>query len=153
MPKDGIHSCVSTNWKSAVVGSKSTHSRIDSANVISDVHRAAMRALRATTSGVPRTQAMNTAPTTGRKVTSDRIGQLAVMAPSPEQQIPGDQQHDADQHGKGIVVDVAGLQQAGAARELERIGGERIGPEAVDDGAVALLPEPPADREARAHEQ
>jgi hypothetical protein len=80
MPNGAIHSRFSTNWKSGVAVSKFTHSSSDSAKVISEVHSATARALRATTASSPRTSMMNTAPTSGRKVTSERIGQVAVMA-------------------------------------------------------------------------
>src|SRR5258708_24886281 len=151
MPKAGIQSWISTNWKSAVVVSNSSHSRIDSAKTISEVHSAVMRALRATTSGVPRTKAMNTAPATGRNVTRDRIGQFAVMA-SPVQHIPGDQQDDADQHGKRVVIDVAGLERRCPAGELQGVRGDRIGPQAVDHRLVPLLPEAAAQAERPAHQ-
>ena len=42
----------STNWKSAVAGSKSNQRPSDSTKVISEVSSATLRALRATTSGV-----------------------------------------------------------------------------------------------------
>ena len=50
------------------------------ANVMSVVHSATQRALRAPASS-SRKNAMNRAPASGRKVTTERIGQLVIRAP------------------------------------------------------------------------
>src|SRR4051812_23429538 len=115
-------------------------------NVIREVHSAVIRALRATTSSVPRTNMMKSAPMVGRKVTTERIGQLALMTPSPEEQIPGDQRPHADQHRKRIMVDVAALQGTGAPREPQRVAGKAaVNQQAVDDSTIALLPKGQAE--------
>ena len=49
------------------------------ANVMSVVHSATQRALRTPASSSLR-NAMNSAPTIGRKVTTERIGQLVISA-------------------------------------------------------------------------
>src|ERR1043166_3155731 len=117
MPKAGIQSACSTNWKSALLRSKRNHRISDSRNVSSEVQSAMKRALRATASLSPRRITIISDPTTGRKVTMERMGQ-SLMASSPRLpiEIPADQQHDADQHHECIVIDIAGLQLAGAPR-------------------------------------
>src|ERR1700732_2562143 len=91
----------STNWNSAVCGSKPVHNRIDRAKTISEVDNAMLRALRATTSSSPRVVRMKPAPTNGRKVTSDNSGHwLTAASPlprSPRHQVPGDEGDDANQ--------------------------------------------------------
>src|SRR5580700_308625 len=117
-----------------------------------EVESAMLRALRATTPASPRVVRMNPAPTSGRKVTSDKSGQW-LMARSLRDQVPGDQRDDADQHGKGIVIDVAGLQPARLARQLARRGSDAVGAQPVDDRAVAGLPQIVAKAEGAADEQ
>ncbi len=74
------HGRFSTNWKSAEVGSK-RHTRMSEiAKVISVVHSATQRAL-LTPASSSRRKAMKTAPAIGRKVTTERIGQLVISAP------------------------------------------------------------------------
>src|SRR5690348_2752632 len=103
-----------------------------------------LRALRATIASSPREVMMNPTPTRGRKVTSDRRGQWLTIAPrsSPRQQVPGDQRDDADQHGKGVVIDVSGLQPAGLARQLSGRRGDAVRAQPVDDRRVTGLPQP-----------
>src|SRR5205814_7822292 len=139
----------STNWKAGVLGSNSTHSAIDRTKTISEVDSAMLRALRATIASSPREVMMNPTPTSGRKVTSDRSGQWLTADPrlSPRQQIPGDQRDDADQHGKGVVIDVPGLQPAGLARHLAGRRRDAVGTQPVDDRRVAGFPQPLAQRE------
>ncbi len=66
----------STNWNWAVAGSKSRHRTSDSAKVMSVVHSAMKRALRKALSSSPRSSTISSAPSSGRKVTVERIGQL-----------------------------------------------------------------------------
>ena len=56
-------------------------------------------------------------------------------------QVPADEGGDADQHDEGVVVDVAGLEADHAAGHVEHAGGDPVRAHAVDDAAVALLPE------------
>src|SRR5713226_2178832 len=104
------HGLLSTNWNSGDPASK-RHTRISEiAKVISVVHIATQRALRAMEWSSPRIAMMNSAPSKGRNVVTERIGQLAIsMSPAGKHE-PGDEGRDADQHGKRIVVHVAGLQ-------------------------------------------
>src|SRR5579883_1321702 len=141
MLKAGIHSAFSTNWKSWLEASKPNHRSSETRKVSSEVHSAVQRALRAPASLSPRTKRkMRTAPRVGRNVTTERIGKwLIVLAPDGEE-IPGDDQHQADQHGEGVVVDVAGLQPRRAPRQRQRRRGEAVRPEPVDQGPVASLP-------------
>src|SRR5262249_56191841 len=100
-----------------------------------------LRALRASTASSPREVMMNPTPTSGRKVTSDRRGQWLMARPrSSRYQVPGDQRDDADQHGKGIMVDVAGLQPAGLARQFPGPRGDPVGPQPVHDPRVTPPP-------------
>src|SRR5687768_5502039 len=96
------------------------------------------RALAATKASLPRSTKMRMAPTSGRKVVRERIGKsvIASYSPSERNQIPGDQRDDADQHGKGIMIDIAGLQPAGPAGKADRELGNAVRPQPVDDGPV-----------------
>jgi hypothetical protein len=73
------HACFSTNWKSAEAGSKRQTRISETMKVMSVVHSAVQRALRmpASSSG---NSAMNNAPASGRNVTTERMGQLAINA-------------------------------------------------------------------------
>ena len=62
-----------------------------------------------------------------------------------------DEQRDADQHGEGVVIDVAGLQLHDAPRDAEHAGGGAVD-QPVDDLDVADLPQDAAEPEGRAHE-
>src|SRR5579871_6318858 len=151
MPKAGIQSACSTNWKSALARSKPNQSTSDTPSVMRDVQSARKRAFRATASASPRRSRISAEPMSGRKVTTERTGQ-PFMARSPEpEEIPADQQDNADQHGEGIVIDVARLEAPGTAREDARDGRDPVRPEPVDDGAVAALPQAISDRLRRAH--
>src|SRR5215475_10640567 len=98
---------LSTNWNSGEPGSK-RHTRIsDIAKVINVVHNATQRALRAMEASSPRIAMMNTTPSNGRKVVTERIGQLVISVPPAGKHEPGDEGSDADQHGKRVVVQVA----------------------------------------------
>src|SRR5207248_10119373 len=97
-----------------------------------------LRALRATIASSPREVMMNPTPTRGRNVTSDRSGQWLMARPlSPRHQIPRDQGDDTDQHGKGVEVDIAGMQPAGIPRQFAGRGGEAVRPEAFDERPIA----------------
>ena len=61
---------------------------------------------------------------------------------------PGDERRNADQHREGVVVDVAGLQPHHVAGDVEHAGRDAVGTEAVDDRAVAALPEQPPSQSA-----
>src|SRR5262249_55479091 len=118
MPKAGIQSACSTNWNSADPRSKPNQRISDSRKVRSEVQSASQRALRATAAGSPRSSRIRTLPTIGKKVTMERIGQLLMMrSASPPEEIPADDQHHADQHDEGVVVDIAGLQPPGPLGE------------------------------------
>src|SRR6476661_4318070 len=147
----GIQATFSSNWKPALVGSKWTHSSSDTTNVTSEVISAALRQFRSTASFGPCTTRQNSAPTSGRKVTTERIGQLAI-ALSHEQHEVGDECRHADQHHEGVVVEVTALEAAEHAGDVLRARRQAVGAEAIDRGAVALLPEHPADRQRRLHE-
>src|SRR5262249_52906432 len=125
----------------------------DSRNTITEVDNAMFFALRATISASPRVVRMNPAPISGRNVTSDSSGQwLMVLGLLPRDQVPGDQRDDADQHGKGVMVNIAGLQPACAKRRVARPGGDAVD-DTVDNRSVTGLPQPVAEAKGAAHEQ
>src|SRR6266404_1133796 len=144
----------STNWKSAVFGSNSNHSTSDSPKSISDVHSAMLRALRATTSSSPRVIRMKAAPTSGKKVTSERSGQwlTAAFLRSSREQVPGHDRDEPDHHREGIVIEVAGLQSARLARQVAGHRGNPVRTEPVDDRTVAGFPQPIAEHKRCSHE-
>src|SRR5262245_51743373 len=141
----GTQSAFSSNWKPAFVGSKRTQSRTEITNVTTEVTSAALLQLRSTASLGPLTARQNSAPTSGRNVTSERIGQLDIGLPRRRQHEPGDERHHANQHYKGIVIDITALEAAEYARHVLRSCREVVGPEPVNQCAVTLLPEGPAD--------
>ncbi len=53
------------------------------ANVIDVVHKATQRALRFSGSPSLRISIMNSAPTSGRKVVTERMGQLSIISRPP----------------------------------------------------------------------
>src|SRR6185369_304388 len=113
----GTQASFSSNWKPALVGSKCTHRSSETTNVISEVISAALRQLRSTASLGPWTTRQNSAPTSGRKVTTERIGQLAIVL-SHEQHEVADERGNADQHYEGIVVQIPALEPAKHAGEI-----------------------------------
>src|SRR5688572_3383803 len=106
-----------------------------------------MRALRATKASSPRVMKISSAPTNGRKVVRERIGKSVMLASASERdQIPADQRDDADQHGKGVMIDIAALQPAGPAGEADRELGNAVRSQPIDDGPVPALPQDAAER-------
>src|SRR4051794_36558701 len=147
----GIQATFSSNWKAALVGSKCIHSSSDTRKVTSEVIIAALRQLRSTASLGPCTTRQNSAPTNGRKVTTERIGQLAI-ALSHEQHEVADECGHADQHHESVVIEIAALETAEHAGDVVGPRRQAVGPEPVDGCAVTLLPEHAPDRQRRLHE-
>src|SRR5216683_2751025 len=132
---------LSTNWNSDEPASK-RHTRISEiAKVMSVVHIATQRALRAMEGSSPRIAMMNSAPSKGRKVVTERIGQLAISVPPTGKHEPGDEGRDTDQHGKRIMVHVAGLQAHDVTGDVQHARRDAVGTETVDQPAVAALPQ------------
>src|SRR6201996_1038886 len=98
----------STNWKSVCAGSKRHTSITETPKVTSVVHSAIQRELRRAASSSPRLIQTISAPSSGRKVTTDRMGQVTISLASREHEV-GDQACDADQHREGVMIEVAGL--------------------------------------------
>ena len=71
--------------------------------------------------------------------------------PSAEHE-PGDERRDADHHGEGVVVEIAGLQSHHVARDAQHPLRHAVGPEAVDQPAVAVLPQEAAEPHRRPDE-
>src|SRR5229473_1867333 len=135
------HGLLSTNWNSGEPASK-RHTRIsETAKVISVVHIATQRALRATEGSSPRIAMMNSAPSSGRNTVTERIGQLTISVSPARKHEPGDESRNADQHGERIVIHVAGLQAHNVARDVKDPRRDAVGTEAVDQPAVAALPQ------------
>src|SRR6185312_17071868 len=135
------HECFSTNWNSAEAVSKRHTITSEIAKVTSVVHSATQRAVPLATQALPRTaNMMNNAPTSGRKVTTERMGQVIGLSLSHREHEPGDEERRADKHGEGVVIEVTGLQPDHVARDVEDARGDAVGAEAVDEPAVAALP-------------
>src|SRR5229473_368076 len=143
------HGLLSTNWNSGEPASK-RHTRISEiAKVINVVHIATQRALRATEGSSPRIAMMNSAPSSGRNTVTERIGQLAMsVSPAAKHEPalaakhePGDESRNADQHGERIMIHIAGLQAHDVAGDVKDPRRDAVGTEAVDQPAVAALPQ------------
>src|SRR5215470_11169689 len=104
------HGFFSTNWNSAEAASKREASRSVMARTTTVTHSAVQRALRFDAASSPGSSMMNSAPTSGRNVMTESMGQLAMSVASARENEPGDEQRSADQHGERIVVEVPGLQ-------------------------------------------
>ena len=78
---------------------------------------------------------------------TERIGQLDISA-LPREHEPGDERRDADQHGEGVVIEIAGLQPHDVAGHVEHARRDAVRPEAVDQPAVAALPQEAAEPHA-----
>src|SRR5579859_343669 len=101
----------------------------------------------------PRMDRTNSAPKRGRNVTMERSGQLLVISSAHLDDVPGYESRHADQHGEGVVVEIAALQRADLAGDALGGGGDAIRTDAVDQGAVTALPEGTAELEGRTDEQ
>src|SRR3569833_1574944 len=148
------HSCFSTNWNSAEAVSKWVTSRTETANVTTVVHSAIQRDVPRAIGEWPRAiSAMRIAPSSGRKVTTERIGQVICRNPSIHQEhVPGDDRCRADEHGEGVVIEVSGLEPHDVARDVEHARGHAVRAEAVDQPAIAALPVRVAVPLRRTHE-
>src|SRR5262245_66297607 len=86
----------STNWNSAEAASKRETRRSEIASVITVVHSATQRALRLVPASSPGSSMMNSAPTSGRKVVTERMGQLNMTVAHAHVPEPGDTQQRTD---------------------------------------------------------
>src|SRR5262245_26839400 len=147
------HGFFSTNWNSADAASKRDASSSVIARSTTVTHRATQRALRFTDASSPGKIMMKSAPTSGRNVMTDSIGQLAMSVASAREHEPCDEQRSADQHGERVVVEVAGLQPhdtAGDVDDPSRHAGE---PAAVDQPAVAAAPQQAGEPDGGTHDE
>ena len=138
MPNSGSQGAYSSNWKSAVVVSKSTMSNTEIPNATTLVHNATWRELRAIVASSPRISRIKAAPSSGRNVTVERMGQ-SVMS-SSQNEIPGDDDGHTGQHQKCVVIDIAALQLDDAPGNSGRRSRNTVWADSVDDTAVALFP-------------
>src|SRR5262245_12623077 len=113
------HGFFSTNWNSDEAASKREASSSVMARSTTVTHSATQRALRFTDASSPGSSMMKSAPTSGRKVMTDSIGQLAMSVASAREHEPCDEQRSADQHGEGVVVEIPGLQPHHIAGDVD----------------------------------
>src|SRR5215467_3999348 len=143
----------SMNWNSGEPTSK-RHTRINEiAKVISVVHSATQRALRAIEASSPRIAMINNAPSSGRNVVTERIGQLAMSVPPNGKDEPSDEGRNTDQHGKRVVVHIAGLQTHDVASDVQHARRHAVGTESVDQPAVATFPQQATAPQRRPHDE
>src|ERR1700759_1332829 len=116
------------------------------------VQSAIQRELRRAASSSPRLIQTTSAPNSGRKVTTERMGQVVMALASRSEHEPGDQPGHTDQHRKRVVIEIAGLDLDDVACDVEHASRYAVRPEAVDHIAVAELPEEAADGFRRPHE-
>src|SRR5215467_14452975 len=95
---------------------------------------------------------MNSAPSSGRKIVTERIGQLVILLPPAGKHEPGDETGDADQHHKRVVVHVASLQAHHVAGHVQYPIRHAVRAETVDQPAVAALPQQAAEPYGWPHE-
>src|SRR5215831_16049571 len=130
------HGLRSTNWNSAEAGSK-REARISTiTRSISVTHNATQRALRLTAASSPGSTMMNSAPSSGRNVMTESIGQLAMSVASAREHEPGDERRRSDHHREGVMVEVAGLQAHHIAGDVDHARRHAIWPEAVSQLVV-----------------
>src|ERR1051325_1914401 len=148
------HGFFSTNWNSADAASKRDASRSAIARSTTVTHSATQRALRLTAGSSPAGSTMMiSAPTSGRKVITDNIGQLAMSVAPAREHEPGDEKRRADQHRERIVVETTGLQPHHVAGHVDDARRDAVRPEAVDQPAVAAAPQQAAQPQRRPHEE
>src|SRR6201985_4036370 len=130
------HDVFSTNWKSVCVASKRQTRISERPKVTSVVHSAIQRELRRAASSSPRLIQTTSAPNSGRKVTTDRMGQITISLASHEHE-PGNQPGDADQHREGVMIEIAGLDLDDVTGDVEHACRHAVGAEGVGEGAFA----------------
>src|SRR5262245_45511740 len=116
---DPSHSIFSTIWKPGSELSKPIQMNSDTMKVAAVVHSAIRRMLRRALSLSSRIGRINSTPTSGRKVTSERMCHSVMVSKLAPEHHPGDEGRDPDQHGKGVVVEVAGLQPHDAVGDVD----------------------------------
>src|SRR5438105_2996112 len=108
--------------------------------------------LRRALSSSPRMTTMSSAPMSGRKVTRERIGQPVMSILLRRKHDVSDQCGDADQHGEGVMVEVARLQPHDPVGDVDHPGRNAVRAEAVDQPAVSLFPQETPEPLRRADE-
>src|SRR5215208_124588 len=167
--------CFSTNWNSASRGSKCQSITSEVAKVTKVVHSANQRALRAP-SPPPGSSRISSTPRSGRKVTTERIGQLMLFPQPiaypktgfhprsasrtcfsgawlvrPRKHEPGNESRRPDEHGERVVIKITGLQPHHIAGDVKHARRHAVRTKAVDQPAVPALPEQPADPQCGPH--
>src|ERR1700759_2597782 len=103
------------------------------------VHSAIQRELRRAASSSPRLIQTTSAPNSGRKVTTERMGHVVMALASRSEHKPSDQPGHTDQHRKCEVIEITGLDLHYVAGDVENASRHAVRPEAVDHIAVAEL--------------
>src|SRR5215467_12792762 len=147
------HGLRSTNWNSAEAGSKREASISTITRSISVTHNATQRALRLTAASSPGSTMMNSAPSSGRNVMTESIGQLAMSVASAREHEPGDERRRSDHHREGVMVEVAGLQPHDVAGDVDHPRRDAVRPEPVDQPAVAATPQQAPEPDGRPHDE
>src|SRR3970040_2112426 len=78
----------------------------------------------------------------GSQITMLKIGRSTALAPHHE---PTDQGRKAENHGERVMIEITRLHAPHDAREHGHGLGTAVDDEAVDEHAIAGLPEQPAD--------
>src|SRR5262249_32022604 len=136
MPNAGIQAWRSTNWKSALAGSKRVQSSSVSANTSSDT-MSAIFWTSGSFSGVSRTNSSTSAPRIGRTINDVTIGNGINLTP----QVVAQNQHDADKERRGVGAHGSGLDLPQRAAQPADARGDAV-QRAVDQLDVDVLPQP-----------
>src|SRR5471030_3350049 len=110
MLRDGIQASFSSNWKPGLVPSNRAHSISEIRKVTMEVIIAALRQLRSTASFGPLTTRQNNAPTSGRNVTRERIGQLDIGPLPHHHDEVRHERRDAQKHHERVLIEEAALE-------------------------------------------
>src|ERR1700726_2420067 len=128
----GTQARFSSNWNDALVGSKRAHRTSEITKTTSEVISAALRQLRSTASLGPLTTRQNNAPTSGRNVTRERIGQPDIGPLPHHHDEVRHEGRNAQQHHERLLIEETALEAAEHARHVLRTGGNVVGAEAID---------------------
>src|SRR5687768_13418929 len=153
MANVGIHGRLSPNCIAALVASRPVNSGTLSASVSSATSSAnifACSARRSPNSSVSAPPAIGSQISRLSRGKAGGIGSSLSFSTAPGQH--GQQRDEAEDHGEGVVVEVAGLQVAQQRRGAVDDHGGAVDQDAVDQAGVAALAREPAEAEAAARE-
>ena len=143
----------STNWKSGSAGSKCDQRSSDSSEGDAAWSTAPIqRALRARPVAARRAISRMNSRADQRQEGDEGEDRPEVISARSREHEPGHERRDADQHGEGIVIEIAGLQPHRAAGDVEHPRRHAVRPQAVDQPAVAVFHRARPSHYGRAHE-